>query len=116
MTPGEPAVVEVAGILRAVVDDLLAGTSAAVISARFHTTLAEVVQVVCTDQRERHGRTTVALSGGVCQNALLVGRCLDRLQAAGFTVLTHRQVPPNDGGLSLGQAAIAATVASQSTW
>jgi hydrogenase maturation protein HypF len=54
--------------------------------------------------------STVALSGGVFQNSLLITRCLDGLEGAGFRVLTHRQVPPNDGGISLGQAAVATEV------
>jgi hydrogenase maturation protein HypF len=98
--PDGAVVVEVADLVRALTDDLLA--------ARFHTGLADVVADMCARLRDAHGHSTVALSGGVFQNALLVARCLERLEAAGFTVLTHRQVPPNDGGLSLGQAAVAA--------
>ena len=100
--------VQVAHLVRAVVDDLTRGTAVPLIAARFHTALADVVLDVCRRLRESHGLSTVALSGGVFQNALLLHRCLDRLEAARFTVLTHHQVPPNDGGISLGQAAVAA--------
>jgi hydrogenase maturation protein HypF len=54
--------------------------------------------------REQTGITTAALSGGVFQNSLLVEKCVSLLSAAGFTVLTHSLVPPNDGGIALGQA------------
>jgi hydrogenase maturation protein HypF len=100
--------VQVGELIRAVTDDLLRGTAVPVLAARFHNALADVVLEVCGQLREQHGLETVALSGGVFQNALLVTRCLDRLEGQGFTVLTHRQVPPNDGGISLGQAAVAA--------
>jgi hydrogenase maturation protein HypF len=79
-----------------------------VVAARFHNAMADVVVDVCSRLREVHGLRVVALSGGVFQNALLLGRCLDGLQSAGFRVLTHRQVPCNDGGISLGQVAVAA--------
>ena len=102
--------VEVAHLVRAVVEDLAAGTAAQVIAARFHNALADVVLEVCRRLRDLHGLSTVALSGGVFQNALLVHRCLDRLEGDGFTALTHRHVPPNDGGISLGQAAVATAV------
>ena len=102
--------IEVADLVRAVTQDLIAGTGVPVIAARFHNALADVVLHVCARLREMHDLPTVALSGGVFQNALLLSRCLDRLEQAGFTVLTHRQVPPNDGGLSLGQAAVASAV------
>ena len=99
--------VDVAHLVRAVTDDLARGTAAPVIAARFHNALADVVVDVCRRLREVQGLSTVALSGGVFQNALLLTRCLDGLEADWFTVLTHRCVPPNDGGISLGQAAIA---------
>jgi hydrogenase maturation protein HypF len=107
---GTPAQLDAGALVRAVVEDLRRGTPAPVIAARFHTALADAVLAVCDRLRAAHGLATVALSGGVFQNALLLCRCLDRLERAGFTVLTHRQVPPNDGGLSLGQAAVAAAV------
>ena len=62
----------------------------------------------CELLRERTGLTTVALSGGVFQNLLLVSTVVKLLEAAGFSVLTHSRVPCNDGGISLGQAVVAA--------
>ena len=102
--------VDVSQLVRAVAEDSLRGAAVPVIAARFHNALADVVLAVCVSLRDEHGLSTVALSGGVFQNALLVSRCLDRLEQSRFTVLTHRQVPPNDGGVSLGQAAVAAAL------
>ena len=69
--------------------------------------MSDIVVAGCRRCAEAHEVRTVALSGGVFQNALLVEGVLPRLRDAGFTVLTHAQVPPNDGGISLGQAAVA---------
>ncbi|MDQ6648902.1 MAG: carbamoyltransferase HypF [Actinomycetota bacterium] len=99
--------VDVGTLVRAIADDLERGLSVPTLAARFHNSLAAVVLDVCSRLRDKHQLTTVALSGGVFQNALLVARCLERLENGGFTVLTHRNVPPNDGGVSLGQAAVA---------
>jgi hydrogenase maturation protein HypF len=68
---------------------------------------AAIVQV-CLLLRERSGLGTVALSGGVFQNLLLLGQVVDLLEDAEFRVLTHARVPPNDGGISLGQVVVAA--------
>jgi hydrogenase maturation protein HypF len=95
-------------IIRGVVEDLLAEASPATISTRFHATLADVVLQVCQRIRARTGLGAVALSGGVFQNAWLLTAALDALEAAGFEVYSHRNVPANDGGLALGQAAVAA--------
>jgi hydrogenase maturation protein HypF len=94
-------------LVRAAAEDLLAGVAPAVIAARFHRGVAAAIVEVCTALRERSGLTTVALSGGVFQNLLLLGQVVDGLEEAGFRVLTHARVPPNDGGISLGQAAVA---------
>ena len=106
--PLNGCVADVSVLIRAVVEDLQTGVAAPVISARFHNAMADLVLAVCGGLREGAGLSTVALSGGVFQNSLLLARTLDRLQGRGFQVLTHRQVPCNDGGISLGQAAVAA--------
>jgi len=101
-------VVETPDIVRAVVEDILAGTSTEQIGTRFHATMADVIVRTCRRLRVQSGLERVALSGGVFQNVLLLRLAVDGLRRAGFDVYTHRQVPPNDGGLALGQAAIAA--------
>jgi len=100
--------VETPEIVRGVVEDILAGTRAEQIGSRFHATLANVIVRTCGRLRERSGLERVALSGGVFQNIRLLRLTVDGLRRSGFHVYTHHQVPPNDGGLALGQAAIAA--------
>ena len=102
--------VQVSALIRAIVADLAAGVHVGTIAARFHNALADVTLNVCNRLRDIHGLSVVALSGGVFQNSLLLERCLERLEGNAFTVLTQRQVPSNDGGISLGQAAIAAAL------
>ncbi len=87
--------------------DVLAGVPLPVVSARFHNGLAEMVREVCCRIRSESNINVIALSGGVWQNQLLLQRTTARLQAEGFQVYIHRQVPTNDGGLALGQAAVA---------
>jgi hydrogenase maturation protein HypF len=101
-------IVETPDIVRGVVEDILAGTATEQIGSRFHATLADVIVRTCCRLRVRSGLERVALSGGVFQNVRLLRLAVDGLRRAGFHVYTHRQVPPNDGGLALGQAAIAA--------
>ena len=105
---GEPIVVRTTDVVRGVVDDLLREEPAARIAARFHATLVDILVQVCERIRERTGIAAVALSGGVFQNTWLLKSAIERLDARGFEVYSHRQVPTNDGGLSLGQAAVAA--------
>jgi hydrogenase maturation protein HypF len=100
----KPAVADWEPMIRAVLDDRKAGRPIATISARFHNALAELAVTVARRQDCRQ----VALSGGCFQNELLSQRVRTRLLQAGFSVYTHRMVPPGDGGLALGQVAIAA--------
>jgi hydrogenase maturation protein HypF len=95
-------------ILQAVVDDVRAAVAPPVIAARFHNAVADLILTLSLRLRSQEGLQRVALSGGVFQNVALLRRTVERLQRAGFEVLTHRRVPPNDGGLALGQAMIAA--------
>jgi hydrogenase maturation protein HypF len=97
-------------LVHAAAEDLLAGVPKATIAARFHHGVTGLVVRTCLRLRESTGLTTVALSGGVFQNLLLLDGCVDRLGGEGFRVLTHSRVPANDGGISLGQAAVAASV------
>ena len=100
-------VVDPAATLRALWCDFRAGRPISTVAAAFHNTVAAFTLAVCRQARDEHGLNRVVLSGGCFQNALLIRRLLDGLQAAGFEVFTHRLVPPNDGGLSLGQAVVA---------
>ncbi|MGV0834741.1 carbamoyltransferase HypF [Mycolicibacterium thermoresistibile] len=102
-TGRSPGVIDPTPVLTAVVADLRAGLSAAVIGARFHHAVAQLI----ADVAAVYALTpTVALSGGVLQNALLLRLTLDLLRRRGFQPITHRRVPPNDGGIALGQLLI----------
>lgn len=94
-------------LVAAVREWLAEGRSVPDVAARFHAALAADVSTLAADLARRHGMDTVALSGGVFQNRRLATLLQSRLRDNGLTVLTHRAVPCNDGGLSLGQAAIA---------
>lgn len=100
--------IETRSIIQAVVADAEAGTKKAVIARRFHSTVVEMIAEVCGRIRDESGIACVVLSGGVFMNALLTAEVIARLEALDLRVYRHRLVPPNDGGLSLGQVAIAA--------
>jgi hydrogenase maturation protein HypF len=94
-------------MIAAIVEDVLQGRTASYISCCFHNTIAQVIADICGRISQQEGIKLVALSGGVFQNLYLLTRSVDLLRSKGFTVLTHEQVPTNDGGISLGQAVIA---------
>ena len=100
---GDPAIIDWEPMLRAVLADRAAGASVGRISARFHNALAELAVVLA----RRAGLSDVVLSGGCFQNARLAEDIRRRLLEAGFRVHAHRQVPPNDGGIALGQVMVA---------
>ncbi len=95
-------------LVREAAEDIAAGTPRELVAARFHNGVAALIEAGCVRLRERHGLGTVALSGGVFQNLLLLRGAVARLEARGFRVLLHSRVPCNDGGISLGQAVAAA--------
>ena len=94
-------------VLRALVDDRRSGVAVGTMAARFHAAVGRLVGDVAERERARTGLGVVALSGGVFQNVLLTRLARRELAARGLQVLTHRVVPPNDGGLALGQAVVA---------
>ncbi len=101
-------VIDLQSVILSVVRDVFASESASVISARFHNSVADLIRQISVYQREQTGISQVALSGGVFQNVTLLEKSVRLLEEANFDVLIHRKVPPNDGGLALGQAMIAA--------
>lgn len=107
-------------LLRHICEDVLMGSSVAEMAAKFHETIAEALVEISRYWRERSAREagpaldTVGLTGGVFQNALILESAHRKLERAGFQVLMHSQVPPNDGGLALGQAWIARARLSRS--
>ena len=100
--------IDVRPMIRQIVEEIGRGMPVGDISSTFHSTVAEMVIRVCRSLRDETGLNRVALSGGVFQNMLLLGMTLERLKSSGFEVFRHSAVPCNDGGISLGQAAIAA--------
>jgi len=100
-------VVKLGELVAALIDDVKQGTTVTAISTKFHRTMASMIVDMCRAVSRDTGIKTVALSGGVFQNRLLFSMAMDGLRERGFEVLTHRLVPCNDGGISLGQAAIA---------
>ena len=100
-------------VVRAVVADLAAGIGVDVVAARFHDTVAEATARACAAAAESEAVGTVVLAGGVFQNRRLLERTVQRLKGQGLRVLVPEQLPPNDGAIAYGQAAVAAaTVAA----
>jgi hydrogenase maturation protein HypF len=100
-------IVRLDDLLSAVIEDLHQGISKGLISVRFHNTVAQMINEMCRLIAYETGITQVALSGGVFQNRLLLRRTISLLEGRDSQVFTHRQVPCNDGGISLGQAVVA---------
>jgi hydrogenase maturation protein HypF len=112
---GEPRQLSLRRSLRGLVEDVRCEKPAALISAKFHNMLAEGLLALALAARASTRLETVVLSGGVFCNRYLLNRLLGRLQREGFTVLWNRDVPSNDGGIALGQAAIAAQILKSSS-
>ena len=106
----EPWQIDVRPAIREIVNDVRRGVPTATVSARFHYTMAAVIVEICLRLRRSDGLNRVCLSGGTFQNKFLLSKSVVALRRHGFEVFLHSKVPPNDGGLSLGQAVIAATV------
>jgi len=95
-------------LIQRLVEDFLSGASTEICAARFHNSIARLVLNMCLEARENTGIRTVAISGGVMSNAYLVEKLLLEFSANDFELLFNKEVPPGDGGVSLGQAAVAA--------
>ncbi len=106
-----PVVVDWEPMIRAIVDEVRRGVRVGLISAKFHNTLSEMILASAC----RFNVRDVILSGGCFQNAILTERCVQRLRAAGFHPFWHQRVPTNDGGIALGQIAVAGASARRET-
>jgi hydrogenase maturation protein HypF len=109
---GDPSEIDMRPAIRTIVRDVIAGKPQPWVAAAFHNTIARIIVEVCNGLRAAERIRTVCLSGGTFQNLYLLERSVASLRSAGFEVLLHAQVPPNDGGIALGQAVIANHVLS----
>ena len=104
---GDDGVFDAGETVLAVARDVADGVAVGVVSARFHRALADATARACASIAGRHGLDLVVLSGGVFQNRALLEATAGGVEARGLRVLVHERVPPNDGGIALGQAAVA---------
>ena len=104
---GEPQQISFKNLLRQIVQDAREKVAVSIISAKFHNAVADLICRLALDLRSKENINKIALSGGTFQNAALLQKTSKRLRGNDFEVLTHSKVPPNDGGLALGQAVIA---------
>jgi hydrogenase maturation protein HypF len=106
---GNPAIADPGPVIRAVAEDVASGVDPAVIAARFHAAVTTLITELAEYCRAQSGLDVVVLGGGVFQNALLIDAAGRNLRERGFTVLRPRLLPPNDGGIALGQLVIGAS-------
>ena len=104
--PAGAVVADPGPLVRAVVDDVRRGADPAEVAARFHAGVAALVVELAGRARDATGLDVVALGGGVFVNALLLATSVQQLERKGFTVLRPRLLPPNDGGIALGQVLV----------
>jgi hydrogenase maturation protein HypF len=110
---GKPLQLDLCKTIKGIIDDIWDELSSGVVSAKFHNTIAIALLAMAKAARERTRLNTVAISGGVFCNRHLTNRLIKMLKKEGFDVLFNRDVPANDGGISLGQAAIAAQLVNR---
>jgi len=115
LIPGDPLRLDPRPLFRQITLDLAHGVPVSMIAGRFHRGLADAISRLCCTIREQTGVGIVGLTGGVFQNVLLLRLALEGLRRDDFEVLIHRQVPANDGGLSLGQVVVARAALARGT-
>ena len=106
----KPHILDITTLIKAVIDDMDAGQNSNIIAASFHQTLIDAFVSMTDKMREETGLNRVVLSGGCFQNKILLEGSVDKLRNSGFDIYCHSQVPANDGGISLGQAVVAASM------
>ncbi|MEW6348534.1 MAG: carbamoyltransferase HypF [Thermodesulfobacteriota bacterium] len=104
---GDPLVLDSATVIGELVKDVLGGTPEEVCAARFHNTLARAISVICRRLADSTGLHTVGLTGGCFQNRLLTEKAVSCLDKVGLRTLLHESIPPNDGGIAVGQVVAA---------
>jgi hydrogenase maturation protein HypF len=106
LTDTQPIIMKAGKVIEGIVNALKGGEPIGKIAAQFHAAVADVTLRACMKIRERTGINEVVLGGGVMQNVLLLSWLVPSLERAGFSVFVPTKLPPNDGGICFGQAAI----------